>query len=358
MHSLHAPLPDARARAGSVREAFDVPVPGVAQAYEQQVWLHGLHETLAAVLTAPRDVLLENPYFVGTPSAGQRFAQQRRIALVRLAMDHAEALGSAQDAARVPGWNRLMMCWLVGGQLAVLLHRLQPVPDDAVHVGPLLSNELCLTPRALLDVHRLSMRELRLHMDLLRDRLYCVRPTARTFAAVWRYVALLEIRAAEFALGIVPPDAPDALDEPAWRGPSRAFVATMAWHFVWIRRTLWQAQQLASVAWLADAGRQHGRTCAVDALTERRAAVLAFAGQAADGMTTRDHLRAFAAVATLYNVAPGDLDAHSHVFGMAGAERATVRDVVSRRRCANATPYAAIGQWKRPLRAWRNCRTV
>ena len=81
----------------------------------------------------------------------------------------------------------------------------------------------------------------------------------------------------------------------------------------------------------------------------RRMSVYAFTQSVADAMDTADHRREFSVAASPYNVSPGDMDAHSHVYGLSGVERSTIRDVVGVRQCAAATTYAARDKWNQKM---------
>jgi len=363
---------------GSARAVLDAPMPPFERAYEQMVWLSALHKTLAVLLTSGN--ICDNPYFyepgADRPTRGWLALRRALLALGRLSLARAEALGAADDASRVPGWNRLMLVWLVQGQLAACLDKLHQAKhhpddeDDACRVSLLFlaRNELLTTPGGVRDVPDMSMCELRRAVDLLRDRLFLIDQAEPPLLA---YIGALERRAAAFACN--PRIAAADFDVPEWtaldtaRGDrpvvTRSYIATMAWHFVWLRRHVWAAMEVSNPA-TYQTPQQRGRIVTLmrpEAMLAaapraqypaRRRAVQRFVAEFARTMNTEDHQREFSLVASEYNVAPGDLDAHSHVHGMSGVERATVRDVVARRRCPAATTYVARGKWLRDMHEW------
>lgn len=358
-------------RAESARDALDRPLPSIARACEQVSYLEQLHECLGVLLQGN---IRENPYFFapaphgpGQVTPGLAALRKKRVELHRCMLEHDNVVGSAEDATRVPGWNRLMLLWIVAGQVSICVSRLQArrdPSDPAVEEceWDLLCNELLTTPGGMEDVTRMSMTELRRAVDVFRDRLFMVQGKATSFAA---YLSALELRAAEFACGVVGDpldfDNPRMVDEQHPSKVSRSFIATAAWHFTWIRRHLLDARQTCSASFYQAPRGRGVLQCHADAVCagdegagfhRLRASVVAFAVRCAGGLDTADHERTFSRHASKYNVSPGDMDAHSHVYGMGGAEQSTLEDVVAKRMTPKAATWAVREKWRRPMTSW------
>lgn len=187
-------------RAESAREAVEMDLPPFDKAYEQLVYLASLYAALGTVLGGN---IHQNPYFSAS-GRGVAALKRKRTALLRLMLEHDDTLGSAEDAGRVSGWNRLMLTWIIICQITLCLQRLDA--DDPMATAQethhiLVRNELLTTPGGMADVPIMSLNELRKAIDLLRDRLFMIdEPGLPLFS----YVMALEQRAAAFVCGFVP----------------------------------------------------------------------------------------------------------------------------------------------------------
>lgn len=355
-------------RAESARDALERALPPMAQAFEQVSHLEQLHQCLGVLLQGN---IRDNPYFYDAPlpegrvPPGLAALRKKRVELHRFMLQHDGVIGSSDDATRVPGWNRLMLFWIVAGQVSICVSRLRQGPregeDPEVDVcqWDLLRNELLTTQGGIEDVTRMSMLELRRAVDLFRDRLFMLHGNITSFSA---YLCALELRAAEFACGLVSDpldfDFPPMVDTQHPSSVSRSFIATCAWHFTWLRRHLLDARQTGHAQFYETPGGRGVLLCRADEFGANtgfralRASVVSFALQCSATMDTPDHERNFSRHASKYNVSPGDMDAHSHVHGMGGAEQSTVEDVVSRRMTPKAATWAVREKWRRPMSGW------
>ena len=346
-------------QADSIREALDFELPPVrTRTLEYATHLRSLQTCFSLVLASD---IRANPYFL---AAGAGQLRRLRTALTATMLEHAEYLGDARLAQSANGWTLLMATWMVLAQTLLCLDRIRP-PSEAAEAAsdddddesvPLSGdldesldrNELRTTARGSADVPAMSMAEMRLALDVFRDRLTCLDGVD---GALTRYLLRLELRAAEFACGGA--DAGD-YDVTDWaRGSlvvTAGFVATMAWYFVALKRALHTYLRMSAPSYYATT-LSPGRVVPAAAATDRRA-VAAFLDRYVRSLSTDDHEQAFAKIVQPYTVGAGDLEAHSYVYGMCGLEPATVRDVISRRYTADAVSYSATRKYRRSISDW------
>lgn len=349
-------------RAESVREALDQHIPSVDEQLEFTVYLGSLHETLVEVLSAAPEVMRTNPYFYhayepgGKPPEGVIRMRAVRRDLTDTMLQSAERMSDATMAQANSGWTLLMLTWCVVGQLSIAIERVRLADPLWLDGESLERNELLTVSGGIRDVPRMSMREMREALNVLRDRLYMLDTID---AAIMRYILALEHRAAQFAHQTVLDDRD--YDCKTWLRTTadgthcvtNGYVATMAWWFVWLKRHCRWYMNMSRPAFLADC-KDTGRIVRVTpetTLTDRRY-VISFIGAFAERLNTVDHEQEFLAIAKHYAASPGDIEEHSYVYGMGGIETATVQDIVSKRRTPEATSYIGLRKLKRNLSQW------
>jgi len=356
-------------RADSVHEALERNVPPLSKLLEFITYLHSLQACLVMVLSGN---IRDNPYFyqphadssIGAPLDCEGVCKLRAIRqqLVDLMLENAESMTNTAMAQSSSGWTMLMLTWIVVGQLTLCIERVRVRPMSRLNELTLERNELLTSSGGTRDVPHMSMCELRTALNVLRDRLNMLDDVDGT---VVRYTLLLEHRAAQFACRSVANLADYDCGVWARRDGSitQGYIATMAWWFVWIKRYITWYLRLSTPSYFSNSI-GHGRICHLFTPTNAagrpgklaapvgRAAIVAFVEMFAATLNTRDHEGEFVNVAKMYNVAPGDLDEHTYVHGMGGVERATVQDVVGRRRTPEATSYIGLSKFRRPLVQW------
>jgi hypothetical protein len=354
----------------SLRDALERDaIPPTHKPLQQLAFLRDCQASLTGVLLEPPP----DPDIAGAYVGPLRRLRARLSALLEC---DAEVLGAPSDGHRVPGWNRLMLAWIVQCQVHTVLLRMGG-PDalvlafDASRSRYLRRNEVVVFEGR---VGAYSMSQLRLALDTLRCRLDVLDIVRRDLA---QYVGALEARVAVLLCTLV--DEPGARDVRMWAGaplptaqhaaaaaaanrppppppPNRSFAVMTAWWFVWIKRYIHACIDIGSGVLLP-----HRRAAVPlrqtlqepwwpgDTLGE---AVAAFLLRYARSQRTDEHLRSFRTLAMRYEVWPGELEVQTHLYGLSGAERATVRDVLVRERTEDAASHIVFKKYKRSLQAW------
>jgi hypothetical protein len=440
--AVHMPLV-VEGNADSVREALERTLPSPTLAtLEYLTHLRAVEKTLERVL-AVGSLVTENPYFFAPPARaeGEHRIVELRDALTACLLEHAEFLADARVAQTRRGWTALMVTWFVLAQTLVIGNTLACARRDALAtdararddddddidvlgdddgdgdndsdsdsehsessvfneddydddptitsrapgatpsdgIGALDAAEVLTSPCGETDVPYMSMAELRLALDTLRDRLFSLDDVD---ASLMHYVFALEMRASAFATGLA--DERDDYDVERWIAKRRlvaddgsslksssspstaaaaaaaeppvvspAFVAQMAWYFVALKRHLKAYVDIARPGHFATAVSCSRYVDVRRATLADRAGVVRFFDTYMCSLDTADHEEQFLALATPYLAAPGDIEAHSYVYGMFGAETSTSRDVVSTRRTADGTAYVATRKFRgRSLVDW------
>lgn len=351
--------------ADSVRGTLERPLPDpVTATLEYATYLHAAHLTLGTMLAGTDDIR-ENLYLYDEdaalrPTPGAVRAATLRRALATAMLAHAEYLGDARVAQGPNGWTLLMATWAVVAQLVVCLARLDDpaAVDDDDDDETLAYNEMLTTPRGTANAPHMSLAELRLALDVFRDRIGTT--VADVNPALVRYLRALELRAAEFACDVVG-DADDYDDEYYVRahadGTKTAlaptFIASMAWYFVWTKRYVRTYARMSRPTFF-DTTLCPGRivTTLATPLPARTRTLEPVLGAYVRTIDVTDHEQEFAKLARPYEAAPGDLEAHSFTYGMGGLEPSTVADVVSHRRTPDAAAYVATRKYRRSLKDW------
>jgi len=357
MHRIrvHEEVSVSGAGAESVRDVLEQDTPFDWAELEFITYLHSLQECLTSLLGAGSSVR-SNPYFISPANdrvaRGHERLRKVRAQLVDTMLQSAERLSDSTMAQAAGGWNVLMLIWCVVAQLNIAIDRTRDAPLIEIDESSLRRNEVMRWAGGIDSVGHYSMLELVAALDVLRDRLNCLDTID---GAIVRYVLSLEMRAAHFVTRIE--TNVDDYNARVWLKGERCvtlgFVAACAWWFVWLKRYVHVHLRLSSPRFYASEV-SAGCVRTINARTDvvGRAAVIAFVEKYAASLNTDDHQKEFLKIARDYTVAPGDLDEHSYVFGMNGVERASVQDVVGRRRTPEGTTYVGIRQFNRPLVNW------
>jgi hypothetical protein len=342
-------------RAESVRDALEQDMPHDWAELEFITYLHSLQECLCELLSAGVSVR-SNPYFISNDNSATARGYDRlrlvRSQLVETMLQSAERLSDATMAQAASGWNVLMLIWCVVAQLSVAIERTRDDDLSELDESSLRRNEVMRWSGTVDDVQHYSMLELVTAIDVLRDRLNCLDTID---SALVRYILSLELRAAHFVTR-VESDA-DEYNARVWikseRQVTLGFVAACSWWFVWLKRYVHAYLRLSSPRFFSsEVSTGCVRSIGRDIDLVGRASVIAFVEKYAASLNTDAHQKEFLRIARQYTVAPGDLDEHTYVYGMNGVERASIQDVVGRKRTPEGTTYVGIRQFNRPLVNW------
>lgn len=319
---------------------------------EFQSFLAALQTSLARVLSTD---VASNAFLVdddGADTDAMRALRALHRALVADIMSRAEFLGDVRLAQCGNGWTLLMVAWCVAAHCVVVFAcaRADAPPTD-VDETTLDAAELITTAGGLADVPTMSMSELRLAIDVLRDRFYSLDTLDGT---LMRYVLALEARASDFVVG----RAVDAdYDVLAWLVPgttttlTAAYLASMAWYFATMKRHLVVMLRMAHPNFFATT-LLPGALLVVAQPTRDAAALAAALERHAGSLGTKEHKESFSALSRTALLAPGDVQADSYEFGMAGIEQSTLNDVLGRRRTLDAVAHIFTRKYKRSLLEW------
>ncbi len=279
-------------------------------------------------------------------------ARAQRDRLVRITLARAEHLADARVALGPSGWTLLMGTWAAAAML-MLLAPDEPVRERTSDV--LARNHVLTTAGGVADVPDMSLSELQLALDVLRERL--VTSLDGTDDVLVRYIRALETRAAQFLVRAVVDK--DEYDVPQWsttlpdggQALSSGGVASLAWYLTLAKRHVMVYMRMSRLEFYSTALRAGYAHRAVRA--ERDVAALdRFFDKYAPSLDAIDHEEMFGSLARTHLVAPGDLEAHAYIHGMCGIEEATVRDVVSARRSPDAVSFIATRRFRRPVVEW------
>jgi hypothetical protein len=345
---LHETLDDVAGVASTIREALELDLPNVrTQTLEFATHLRSLQACFARILATD---VRDHPYFMDG-DVGMRRLRRLRTALTATTLEHAEFLGDARVAQSARGWTLLMAAWTVLCQTQLLVDAIAPAvaafgDDDSID-----RNELRTTATGVTDT--MSMAELQLALDVFRDRLACLDGVD---SGLLRYLLRLELRAAEILCGVAV--AADDLDVREWLSPTgdgrcnAAYIASMAWYFVALKRRLHTYLRMSAPSFYSTALSRGAGVHVPHGSVRDRPRLAAFFDRYVRSLSTEDHEQAFAKIAQPYTVGAGDLEAHSYVHGMCGLEPSTVRDVLAHRTTAEALAYSASAKFRRSIAAW------
>jgi len=273
--------------------------------------------------------------------------QQLRRALV---VDTHE-LARLDEAHLIGGYNRLVFVFIVLAQANVALGWPASLTRESLRSIDAWAarNGVLALPGGCASLACASMRELERAADVLLWRLRSLDSLDE------RYIDALEQRASEFVTSAVTDDAD--YDVPRWRAgaarSSRVFAATSVWWLATLRRAHEVARLLALPTSYVPEQRVAQVRRNVEAPAPLRSAFIDELRALARRMVGDDRVRAFRALAhDIYAVAPGELALHTRIFGLGGAERASVLEVVARTRTPSASTWLARRRYKRPLAEW------
>lgn len=342
----------------SLADALTRVVPDVVtRTLEYATHLHTIQSSLYIIL-ANADV--EDNIFLydgsGIETPGMRGLRGLRQQLVTIMITHSALMGDARLAQTNNGWTLLMATWCVVAHVAVIIDRVRALDVEQSHVedefGVLERNELLTTCGGLDDIADMSLSELQFAIDVLRDRTPMLDGVN---GILLRYVLLLELRAAQFMCGCV---SIEEYDVELWVRPNTcivtpAFIASMAWYFVRLKQHLHQYLNVSASSFFAtELNSGLVRLVTYGTPLRDRKAVISALDAHSQRLHQQDHEKQFRKYATKYMTSPGDIEAHSYVYGMCGIEVSTYRDVIDTRRTADAVAYIATRKFQRPVPEW------
>lgn len=340
----------------SLCETLDRRIPPTNCAQQQTSFLCDLQSGIEVCLTGD---VTENPYFMAGSRVGLNKLHKMRSRLSQLMLSDTAALTSVKDRHRLPHWNRLMGVWISLCSVQVLLFQIRPPVVAADPDDDLGYCELYLPPNrgGLRQILAYSMSELRLAIEVLCAR---VELLTRVTPVVHQYVALIELRCAQFVLGSGVTE--EQYDVPDWRIEERPvasikFVVESMWRMLAVKRLLDTFVIVSDVTFYEKAVAGRAEIVPLDSARGRVSPALLqtivdFLYERSGHMTTDDHCRSLKKSIRKYDVSPGDCDVHTQLYTKHSVDPATPPQVIGRERSPTAVEYVRIDKYKRTPAEW------